>query len=117
MLTGRDTGTDDGVRRGIIRAITHGMTPGIGTTPGTMAITATTAVGILPGIMVATIVHTVIGDGTARDTMRALTMCRVEQAGSIPADPPTRESEAMETTDASTTAAAIVTDRLAMGRT
>ena len=71
--------TDVGARRGIIQAITSGMIPGIGTTLGTMvtmATMATTVAGILLGIMEFTIVHTAIGDGTARATMPEATIVR-----------------------------------------
>ncbi len=117
-LTGMAIETDVGARRGIIQAITLGMIPGIGTTLGTMvtmATMATTVAGILPGIMEVTIVLGDIGDGTVRDTTLVLTIVRAELAGSIQAVRQVRESEAMAV-DALTTAVAIVTVRLAMGR-
>jgi hypothetical protein len=110
--------TDVGARRGIIQAITFVMIPGIGTTLGTMVTMvtmATTVVGILPGIMEVTIVLGDIGDGTVRDTTPAATIVRAEQAGSIQVVRQVRESGAMAV-DALTTAVAIVTVRLAMGR-
>lgn len=121
-LTGMAIETDVGARRGIIQPITLGMIPGIGTTLGTMVTMvtmvtmATTVVGILPGIMEVTIVLGDIGDGTVRDTTLAATTVRAEQAGSIQVVRQVRESEAMAV-DALTTAVAIVTVRLAMGRT
>ena len=114
-LTGMAIETDVGARRGIIQAITSGMIPGIGTTLGTMVTMATTVVGIHPGIMEVTIVLGDIGDGTVRDTTPAATTVRAEQAGSIQVVRQVRESEAMAV-DALTTAVAIVTVRLAMGR-
>ena len=119
-LTGTAIVTDAGHRPGITPAITAGTTLGTipGMIPGTTDATAITAImaGILPGIMEVTIVLGDIGDGTVRDTTLVLTIVRAEQAGSIQAVRQVRESEAMAV-DALTTAVAIVTVRLAMGRT
>ena len=118
-LTGMAIETDVGARRGIIQPITFVMIPGIGTTLGTMVTMVTmvtTVFGILPGIMEVTIVLGGIGDGMVHATMLAATTVRAEQAGSIQVVRQARESEAMAV-DALTTAVAIVTVRLAMGRT